>query len=121
MAPEPAGEGMMKGMTTITLAEAMLVARERSKLEKRHARYKRYYNSHPDEMQKKNRDYYQEHRDTIRARSRASSERRRMNTHVGFIHHHPIFDQNPGSHAIYRSAPSSRTVHLYPTCPSHRW
>ena len=71
---------MMGGITTITLAEAMVVAREKSRLEKRHARYKRYYDSHPGAMQKKNRDYYQEHRDTIRARSRLSSERRRMNT-----------------------------------------
>jgi hypothetical protein len=85
MAPEPAGEWMMKGKSTITLAEAMVVAREKSKLEKRHARYKRYYDSHPDAMQKKNRDYYQEHRDTIRAKSRLSSERRRMNAVTGFV------------------------------------
>ena len=85
MAPEPAGEGMSEGKSTITLAKAMVVARERSKLEKRHARYKRYYDSHPGAMQKKNRDYYQEHRDIIRARSRASSERRRMNTVTGFV------------------------------------
>jgi hypothetical protein len=105
MAPEPAGEGMMGGITTITLAEAMVVAREKSKLEKRHARYKRYYDRHPVAMQKKNRDYYQEHRDTIRARSRLSSERRRMNTVTGFVHHHPIFDQNPGSSSTLLSAP----------------
>ena len=80
MAPEPAGEGMMGGITTITLAEAMVVAREKSRLEKRHARYKRYYDNNPDKMQTKNRDYYQEHRDTIRARCRLSSDRRRMNT-----------------------------------------
>ena len=85
MAPESAGEEMNGEKSTITLAEAMVVARERSKLEKRHARYKRYYDSNPDKMQKKNRDYYQEHRDTIRARSRASSERRRMNTGTGFV------------------------------------
>jgi hypothetical protein len=63
---------MMEGTTPITLAEAMDVAREKSKLEKRHARYKRYYDSNPDKMQKKNRDYYQEHRGTIRARSKVS-------------------------------------------------
>jgi len=85
MAPEPAGEGMMEGKSTIILAEAMVVARERSKLEKRRARYKRYYDSHPGAMQKKNRDYYQEHRDTIRARSRLSSDRRRTNTVTGFV------------------------------------
>jgi len=105
MAPEPAGEGMMGGITTITLAEAMVVAREKSRLEKRHARYKRYYDSHPGAMQKKNRDYYQEHRDTIRARSKESSERRRMNTRIGFIQHYPVFDQNPGSYATPRSVP----------------
>ncbi len=86
MAPEPEeGEGVMKGRSTITLAEAMVVAREKSKLEKQRARYKRYYESHPDAMQKKNRDYYQEHRDTICARSRLSSESRRMNTVTGFV------------------------------------
>jgi hypothetical protein len=85
MAQEPAGEGMMEGITTISLGEAMVVAREKSKLEKRRARHKRYYDHHPGAMQKKNRDYYQEHRDTIRARSRLSSERRRMNTVTGFV------------------------------------
>jgi len=53
MAPEPAGEGMMEGKSTITLAKAMVLAREKSKLEKRRARYKRYYDSHPGAMQKK--------------------------------------------------------------------
>jgi len=71
---------VMEGKSTIGLAEAMVVAREKSKLEKRHARYKRYYDSHPGAMQKKNRDYYLEHRDIIRARSRLSNDRRRMNT-----------------------------------------
>ena len=85
MAPESAGEGMSEGKSTITLAEAMVVAREKSKLEKRRARYKRYYDRHPGAKQKKNRDYYQEHRDTIRARCRLSSERRRMNTVTGFV------------------------------------
>jgi len=74
---------MIEGRSTITLAEAMVVAREKSKLEKRHACYKRYYDSHPGMMQKKSRDYYQEHRDTIRARSRASYQRRRMNSVTG--------------------------------------
>ena len=105
---------MMGGNPTISLAEAMVMAREKSELGKRHARYKRYYDSHPGAMQKKNRDYYQEHRDIIRARSRASSERRRMNTVTGFVHHHPIFDQNPGSFATPLSALSSRTVHPSP-------
>jgi len=58
MAPEPAGEGMREGRSTFTLAEAMVVAREKSKLEKRHARYKRYYDSHPGMMQKKNLNGY---------------------------------------------------------------
>ncbi|MCX6701514.1 MAG: hypothetical protein NTV68_16600 [Methanomicrobiales archaeon] len=93
------GEGMIEGKSTLTLAEAMVMAREKSELGKRHARYKRYYDSHPGAMQKKNRDYYQEHRDTIRARCRLSSERRGLNTVTGFVHHHPIFDQNPGSSA----------------------
>ncbi len=108
---------MMGGNPTISLAEAMVVAQERSKLDKRRARYKRYYDSHPGAMQKKNRDYYQEHRDTIRARSRLSSDRKKTNTVTGFVHHHPIFDQNPGSSATSRSAPSSRTV---PLCPTRR-
>ena len=105
---------MMGGNPTISLAEAMVVAQERSKLDKRRARYKRYYDSHPGAMQKKNRDYYQEHRDTIRARCRLSSERRGLNTVTGFVHHHPIFDQNPGSFATPLSALSSRTVHPSP-------
>jgi len=105
---------MTKGKSTLTLAEAMLVAREKSSLEKRRARYKRYYHSHPDAMQKKNMDYYQEHRDTIRARSRASNKRRRMNIHTGFIHHNSIFDLNPGSSATPHLASLSRTVHLCP-------
>ncbi len=96
---------MSEGKSTITLAKAMVVARERSKLEKRRSRHKRYYDRHPVAMQKKNRDYYQEHRDTIRTRSRLSSERRRMNTVTGFVHHHPIFDQNPGSSSTLLSAP----------------
>jgi hypothetical protein len=79
------GEGMNGKKSTLTLAEAMVVARAKSKLDKRHARYKRYYDRHPGTMQKKNRDYYQEHRDTIRARSRASNKRRRMNTVTGFV------------------------------------
>jgi methyl-accepting chemotaxis protein len=44
----------VRGKYAISLAEAMVVARERSKLEKRHARHKRYYDSHPGAMQKKN-------------------------------------------------------------------
>ncbi len=113
MVTEPEeGEGMRVGRSTVTLAVAMVVSRDKSSLEKRRARYKRYYDCHPDAIQKKNRDYYQEHRDTIRARSRLSSERRRMNTVTGFVHHHPIFDQNPGSSATFLSAPSSRTLPL---------
>ena len=76
---------MSEGKSTITLAKAMVVARERSKLEKRHARYKRYYDNHPDKMRKKNSGYYQKHGDTIRARSRASYQRKKMNTVTGFI------------------------------------
>ncbi len=33
---------------TVTLAEAMVVAREQSKLDKRRARYKCYYDNNPD-------------------------------------------------------------------------
>ena len=47
------GEGMMVGKICVTLDKAMGLAREKSKLEKRHARYKRYYDCHPDAMQKK--------------------------------------------------------------------
>ena len=107
MAPEPEGEEMREGRSTITLDEAMVVTREKSRLEKRRARYKRYYDNNPGAMQKKNRDYYQEHRDIIRARSRLSSDRRRMNTVTGFVHHQPIFDQNPG---LTRHAPSGTVI-----------
>jgi len=85
VAPQAKGEGMTVGISTIPLAEAMVVAWENSKLEKRRARHKRYYDNHPDEMRKKNREYYQEHRDIICARSRLSSKRKRMNTVTGFI------------------------------------
>ncbi|MCX6701143.1 MAG: hypothetical protein NTV68_14715 [Methanomicrobiales archaeon] len=63
---------MLKFIFQILLhfVEAVLVGRENSRLKKRHARYKRYYDSYPGAMQKKNRDYYWEHRDTIHARSR---------------------------------------------------
>jgi len=36
-------------------------------------------------MRKKNSEYYQGHGDTIRARSRASYQRKKMNTVTGFI------------------------------------
>ena len=76
---------MIEETLTVTLAEAMVVAREQSKLDKRRARYKRYYDNHPDKMRKKNRDYYPKYRDTIRARSRVSYQRMKMNTVTGFI------------------------------------
>ncbi len=85
MAPEPAGELMIEETLTVTLAEAMVVAREQSKLDKRRARYKCYYNNNPGKMRKKNSRYYQEHQDTIRARSRVSYQRKKMNTVTGFI------------------------------------
>ncbi|MCX6699776.1 MAG: hypothetical protein NTV68_07605 [Methanomicrobiales archaeon] len=80
MAPQAEGEGMRERKSTLTLTEAMVVARERSRLEKWHARYKCYYDNNHNKMRKKNSVYYQEHRDAIRARSRLSSERRRVNT-----------------------------------------
>ena len=76
---------MMEETLTVTLAEAMVVAWEQSKLDKRRARYKRYYDNHPDKMRKKSSGYYQEHRDTIRARSRVSYQRKKMNTVVEFM------------------------------------
>jgi len=57
MATEPTGEGIREGKSTISLAEAMIVASEKSKLEKRRARHTWYYDSHPDELREKNRDY----------------------------------------------------------------
>jgi hypothetical protein len=71
--------------STITLAEAMVVSREKSKLKKRHARHKRYYENNPDKMRAKNRDYYLEHQETIRARSRASYYRKKRNMVTGFM------------------------------------
>jgi len=85
MAPEPAGEHMMEETLTVTLADAMVVVLEQSKLDKRRARYKRYYDNHPEKMRKKSSGYYQEHGDTIRARSRVSYHRKKMNTVTGFI------------------------------------
>jgi len=76
---------MIKQTLTVTLDEAMVMAWEQSKLDKRRARYKRYYDNHPDKMRKKNSGYYQEHGDTIRARSRSSYQRKKMNTVTGFI------------------------------------
>ncbi len=85
MAPQAKGEGMKVVKSSIPLAEAMVVAREQSILDKRRARYKCYYNNNPDKMRKKNSEYYQGHGDTIRARSRASYQRKKMNTVTGFI------------------------------------
>jgi len=76
---------MMEETLTVTLDEAMFMAWEQSKLDKRRARYKRYYDNHPDKMRKKNSRYYQEHGDTIRARSRMSYQRKKTNTVTGFI------------------------------------
>jgi hypothetical protein len=45
---------------TISLAEAMVVARVQSKLERWRVRYRCYYDSHPDKMRAKNSGYYQE-------------------------------------------------------------
>ena len=57
MTPEPAGERVSEGITTITLAEAMLVAREKSKLDTA-CTYKRSYDNNPGAMQKKNLNCY---------------------------------------------------------------
>ena len=101
------GEGMMVGKICVTLDKAMGLAREKSKLEKRHARYKRYYDCHPDAMQKKKTGTITRNTGTLSVRGAGyqASERRRMNTVTGFVHHHPIFDQNPGSSATPLSAP----------------
>ncbi|GEM_PF-5495257 len=85
MAPLAEGEGMMEEPRTFSLAEAMVVAQKKSKLDKRRARHKQYYDSPLMRCRRKNSAYYQKYQDTIRVRSRVSYQRKKMNTVVEFM------------------------------------
>jgi hypothetical protein len=69
-------------MMQINLGLVLYVIRERTKLERRRARFKRYYYGHPDKMRARKTRYYAENREVIRAKSHEYYRRMRIRVDV---------------------------------------
>jgi hypothetical protein len=89
MAPQTEGDLVMGENPTISLAEAMLVATKKSKLEKRRAWFKRYNYNNLDKMRAKNNDYYQEtpRHDPCEEQGVVPAEENEYGYRVYFCHH----------------------------------